>query len=82
MTKIQVGYSAPEQGVGSDGFLISNRLVTEVFATDRKPRMPSDGSCGCRRERRDEQNVLVLCAKHAAEPGIVKFCLSDAVQQW
>lgn len=59
----------------SEGHEEVNGRVTEVSSTERPPRMPSDGSCGCRRVVRSDEQVLLLCERHGRESGIVDFCL-------
>lgn len=60
----------------SDGFVHSNGRVVEVYSTWAAPRMPSDGSCGCRRLRRGEEKVVELCERHGKEPHITRWMLA------
>jgi hypothetical protein len=62
------------------GTLYDGARVVEVWATAYRPRMPSDGSCGCRREQREGKNVLVLCARHAEQEDIAHYCLRPPYQ--
>jgi hypothetical protein len=64
-----------------EGHLTSNCVVTEVWSSARKPRLPGD-DCGCERDVRfmiratwGDEYVVKLCEKHGREPGIVEYML-------
>ena len=60
---------------GMDMVISTGRRMTSISSDVQPPRMPGDGSCGCRRERLAGKWILHLCERHGQEPGIMEYCL-------
>lgn len=77
MSKIHVGFRPTRQVSDVLGVQMApDGRVVRLQSQGYKPRMPSDGSCGCKRKSgHDGTHVLDLCDKHGRERGIAAYCL-------